>query len=126
MSWKRAAITVAVLSTVMLHAQFETVVMRPVKAKSPSGTIQGRNGEPVAGAKVQLVDCPIGRSYAAGPNKVLAELITDQKGNFVIDAKRFHAPYCFHVQSPGFDNLEVEVKISHFAKPLTLKLNIAT
>jgi len=123
---KRVAVAAVLFCTVTLHAQFQTVVIQPVKARSPSGTIQDPNGDPVEGAKVQLVDCPIGRSYPSEPHKVLAEMRSDRRGNFTVDARYFHAPYCFHITAYGFDNLEVEVRTSRFAKPLYLKLVIAT
>jgi hypothetical protein len=75
---------------------------------------------------VSLIGCPVGGGYPNANNKVLTTTETDSSGAFLIERSRFAKPYCLRIEALGFDPLELEVKLSHFAGRMRLKMIVAT
>jgi hypothetical protein len=108
-------------------AQMETIVLsNPIRARNLSGVVVDSTGAIVSQATVSLIDCPIGRGYPAPENKTLFATKSDAKGEFSLDPQSFKKPYCMRVSSPGFDPVEFEVKLSHFAGRLRIKMHVAS
>jgi hypothetical protein len=111
---------------VIAPAQMATIVVPPVRAGSLSGVVIDPNGAFIPHASVSLISCPVGRGYSAQENTVLKTTETDSRGEFSIKPDKFAKPYCLYLSAPGFDPLELEVKLAPFAGRMRLKLTIAT
>jgi hypothetical protein len=101
------------------------VLADPVAASSLSGVVVDPNGAVIPHASVGLITCPA-RPRTDMNSTVLSATETDSRGRFSIKRGKFGAPYCLHLSAPGFDPMELEVKISAFAGAMRLTMVIAT
>jgi Carboxypeptidase regulatory-like domain len=124
---KKAAFVAGIIFSagVIASAQMATIVMPPVRAGSLSGVVVDPNGAIIPHASVSLISCPVGRGYPAPDNTVLKTTETDSHGEFSIKSDKFAKPYCLHLSAPGFDPLELEVKLAPSAGRMRLKMAIA-
>ncbi len=107
-------------------AQYEVIVTEPVRASSLAGVVVDSSGAFIPHTSVSLIDCPVGGGYPNANHRALMTTETDSHGAFLIKPGRFPKPYCLRLTALGFDPLEFEVKLSHFAGRMRLKMTIAT
>jgi hypothetical protein len=124
---KRVAYSALALLVLQTNARavYQLVTLaKPVRANSLSGVVRDPTGEIVSNATVDLIDCPVGRSYGMPAHLKLATAQTDSQGEFRFDRQKLRKPYCFRITAVGFDPLEFEVKLSLFAGKVKVKLPI--
>jgi hypothetical protein len=124
---KRAAYIAVVFFALTATARSEytiVVLEKPVRSSSLSGVVVDLSGAVIPHVTVDLVDCPVGRSYGMPTNKKLATIQTDSRGEFSFDRKGFKKPYCLHLFGIGFNPLELTVKLSRFAGKMRVKMPI--
>jgi hypothetical protein len=89
------------------------VLQTPVRASSLSGVIVDMTGVPIPEVTVDVVDCPIGRSYGMPLNR-----------RFSFDRKGLEKLHCMHLSKVGFNPVEFQVKLSPLAGKMRVKLPI--
>jgi hypothetical protein len=124
---RRAAYSAIAFLALVASARPEymlVVLQTPVRASSLSGVIVDMTGIPIPEVTVDVVDCPIGRSYGMPLNRRLATTLTDAQGEFSFDRKGLEKLYCMHLSKVGFNPVEFQVKLSPLAGKMRVKLPI--
>ena len=104
----------------------ELIVMaKASKASGTVGVIEDSTGAGIGNAEVIRFDCETGRFKGALDPLALNRTRTNADGDFVLNwsGKRV---VCLQVQALGMDTLQVEVKRSHSAGRLHLRLKPGT
>ena len=125
----RRVVLIAILwccAAAVAPAQYQVIFTGPVRASSLAGVVVDPNGAFIPHASVSLIDCPVGGGYPNANHRALMTVETDSRGTFLIKPGRFPKPYCLRLTAFGFDPLEFEVKLSHLAGRMRLKMTVAT
>lgn len=143
--WLPILISLAFALNVPANAQLELVVIeKPFTAHSLSGTVSDPTGSPVAGAVIEECDAPFtpieakdpqGRPTGTvlhgdctrNPSRIDSSTVTDLKGHFTIRSAKTGKVHYLHISSPGFDPMQITVRLTLFAKAgVRIQLRIAT
>jgi hypothetical protein len=123
--WQRIRRTGALLSAFALAlpalAQYETIVIKhPIRAQRLAGIVEDSTGAPIAGVAVEDRDSAF--------KSVLASTKTDANGHFAFPGAAHGKTHYLHLQSLGFDPLEITVKLHHVGgrSELRVELHVAS
>lgn len=126
------------------RAQYELIIIeKPFSSHSLSGVVVDPTGAPIAGAVVEECKAPFtpieARNAQGKPTgeilhgdctqgSIVATKETNAHGHFSLPkAKEGKQTYYLHVSSPGFDPMQITVKLKFFARAgVRIRLHIAT
>ena len=138
---------ISAMFSVMPPASAQLVLItieKPFTAHSLSGVVVDTTGAPIPAAVVEECDMqftPIEIKDAKGgptgenlhgdctqtPRRVVATTETNAHGHFSIPKAREGKTYYLHVSSPGFDPMQIKVRLRFFARTgVRIRLHIAT
>ena len=120
MSYCAAFVAVSIGFTVLVLAQGnETVEYKTRSIRDFAGVVVDPSGAAIAGAVV--TDCD------AKYQQVFASIKTDSNGRFAFPEAKKGSQHFLKVDSPGFDEVRIPIKIQPFAKSgLRIKLHVGT
>jgi len=119
----RFALGIAITSfvfTLPALAQYELITIeRPFRAQSLAGVVVDSTGAPVAGVAVEDRD--------ASFKSVLHSTTTDANGRFAFSQVRNGTTHYLHLESRGFDPMQIAVKLRRLARAeVRIQLHVAS
>ena len=109
------ALSVAFALALPLLAQYETIVVgHPIRAQRLAGIVEDSIGTPIAGVVVEDRD--------AAFKGVLATTKTDANGHFAFPGTAHGKTHHLHLQSLGFDPLEITVELHRAGVQLEMRV----
>jgi hypothetical protein len=131
--------------TAWANAQWvQITIEKPFVARRLSGIVVDPSGAPVSRVVVEQCDelfSPLQVKSETGeplpeilhgecdrgPGHIVASTTTDEGGRFAFPNAKTGKTYYLHLNSPGFDPLQITVKLRHFSRArLRIRLYIAT
>jgi hypothetical protein len=101
----------------------ETVIMS-LRANSLSGVVVDPQGGTFPNISVYRIECGNGEFRGVVDPVILQQVQTDASGSFAFPWKD-HKRTCLQVETPGMDQLQVEVKYARSGGKLKLILHVA-